>query len=361
MNSTNLTNGTNATVIESYATSHAIEGFIILFLGVLAVLTVLSNGMFLLTFYRDPLKCLRTPSAIFIAGLATANFLTGLIVEPSLVAWTVLSFVSPDSRSFRHFMRFLDAFSLVTITSSFLIMLALGIVQYLLIKHPRVYDKAVSSKSALIGVIFIFIYSIFFAALPEMTGISKDVYYFVDLLVHNTLLTVVLVVLYLVIYCQFRKLAQRHRNSDLEETTEGQGPSIEPSEPEKQRRQAEKDFVYGTIIMTLFLIITVWPLCITLFVSMFYGFTFGIFIAVVVSYFFLLWKFAVDPFVFAWRLRKYRKSLVLVMQRVCPCGKPSVPGAAYKRQGSAVASPVSDHDEDTVDVTIVCDSGQTQL
>lgn len=361
MNSTNLTNGTN---IESHARFYAIEGFLIFCLCVLAVSTVLSNGMFLLTFYRDPLKCLRTPSAIFIAGLATANFLTGLIVEPSLVAWTVFSFISVDNRSLQRFARFLDAFSIVTITSSFLIMLALGIVQYLLIKHPRVYDKAVSSKSSLIGVILILIYSVFFATLPEMTGINREqkaVYYFVDLVVHNTLLTVVLVVLYLLIYFKFRQLAQRHRNSDLEETTEGQGPSIQPSESEKQRRQAEKDFVYGTIIMTLFLIITVWPLIITLFLAMVYGYTWGIFIAMVVSYFFLLWKFAVDPFVFAWRLRKYRKSLVLVMQRVCPCGKPSVPGATYTRQGAAAASPVSDHDEDEMDVTVVEGSGQAEL
>jgi len=358
MNSTNATNVT--TYDDSEAEFHVIGGIFILGLAFLSISTVLTNGMFLLTFYKDPLKCLRTPSAIFIAGLTSANFLTGLIVEPALLGEIVLSFVYGEDRSLSKFYRLAEVLSFVTVTSSFLIMLALGIVQYLLIKHPRVYQRAVSVKSAVIGVIFIFVYSIFFAVLPEMTGINKYVYYLIDLAIHETLLTVALVILYMVIYCAFRKLTQRHRSADLGENAEGQGSSAEQTENEKQRRQAEKDFVIGTITLTLFLIITVWPYCITLFIAMLYDFTLAVFIAVIIAQFFLLWKFALDPFVFAWRLRKYRKSLVLVMQRICPCGKPSVPGARYQRQGSSMAVPQSEPDDDDVDVTVVDSSGQTQ-
>ena len=361
MNATaDLTNGTS----DRNATDYSVNEFnllgVFLFgISFLAVATTLSNGLFLLTFYKDPLKCLRTPSAIFIAGLTSANFLTGLIVEPAFVGVTALSLVSDWNTSLRRFYRFAEAFSFVTITSSFLIMLALGIVQYWLIKYPRFYDKAVSPKSALIGVIFIFVYSIFFAVLPEITGINKFLHYFIDLVVHNTLLTLALVILYLLIFYEFRKLAQRHRSAESEEDSEGQGPSVEQKESEKQRRQAEKDVVYGTIILTLVLIITVWPLCISLFIAVLYDFTVGIFIAIVVSQFFLLWKFVLDPFVFAWRLRKYRKALVMVMQRMCPCGKPSVPGATYRRRGSQMEIPQSEPDDNDVDVTVVDGSSPT--
>ena len=354
----NTTNVTNTSSYEDWdGELHIIGGLYLLALAGLSIATVLSNGMFLWTFYKDPLKCLRTPSAVFLAGLTSANFLTGLIVEPAFVGVIVLSFVYNDSLNLTRYYRFAEAFSFVTITSSFLLMLALGITQFLLIKLPRVYQKATSPKSALIGVIAIFIYSIFFAVLPELTGIDKFVHYFVDLVIHETLLTVVLVILYIVIYCEFRKLAQRHRSADLGESDEGQ----EQTDAEKQRRQAEKDFVFGTIILTVVLIITVWPLCISLFFVMLWDdFSIGLFIAVMVSQLILLWKFAVDPFVFAWRLRKYRKSLVLVVQRACPCGKPSVPGAVYQREGSAMAIPQSEQDDDDVDVTVVDGSGQTQ-
>lgn len=361
MNSTTNSSQTyNGTVFYDASAFDITAYIFIISLLLLAVFTVSSNGLFLVTFYKDPLKCLRTPTAIFIAGLSSANFLTGVIVEPAYVGIflsSIHSGASFDSKSMRVFFRFLEVFSFVTITSSFLIMLALGIVQYLLIKHPRIYNKSVSAKSAVIGIIFIFIYSILFALLPEMTGINKGLLSFINLLIHNMLLTVALVTLYLVVYCQFRKLTERHRNADLQENSEEQGASIEPTESEKQRLQAEKDFVYGTIILTTVLIVTVWPFCICVIIAMVYGFTLAISLLWIISLIILLLKFALDPFVFAWRLRKYRKSLELVWQRMCQCGKPSLPPASYHRGEAEITSRSSEHDDCGVEVTVVDGTG----
>ncbi|KAJ7333830.1 hypothetical protein OS493_015922 [Desmophyllum pertusum] len=90
MNSSTL-NATNTTRGDfNYHLYYTVGIVVILVLSVLAVATVVSNGVFLWTFYKDPLKCLRTPSAIFIAGLTSANFLTGLIVEPALVVFYII-------------------------------------------------------------------------------------------------------------------------------------------------------------------------------------------------------------------------------------------------------------------------------
>ncbi|KAJ7333829.1 hypothetical protein OS493_015921 [Desmophyllum pertusum] len=242
--------------------------------------------------------------------------------------------------------------------TSFLIMLALGIIQYLLVKCPRIYQKFVSPKSALVGVIAIWIYAIFFALLPEMFDVNIGAYYLADLVLHVTILTVVLMVLYIAIYYEFRKLAQRHRNADLGENTEGERSSVEPTESEQQRHRAEKDFVYGTFILTLILIITVWPYCITLYIIS-SGFTWKVYFALVFTNLFLLWKFALDPFVFAWRLRKFRKSLVMTMQTSCLCPKPSLLGATYVREGAAT-SPRSEVDDEDVEVTVVDNRDEVQ-
>lgn len=349
----NSTNATNSTTIYDYKDFYIAEAFVLVVISSLAVATVISNGLFLWTFYKDPLKCLRTPSAIVIAGLTSANFLTGLIVEPAFVAFYLWQYVS-DSEDLAFFIRFAQAFSFITMNTSFLLMLALAIIQYLLIKYPRVYQTTVSPKSAFAGVVVIWIYAIFFALLPEMFDVDDYVYFLADMILHVTLLTVALVILYIAIYYEFRKLAERHRNADME----GERSSLEPSDSEQQRRRAEKDFVYGTFILTLILIITVWPYCISLFILISH-FSVRAFIAVLITQLFLLWKFALDPFVFAWRLRKFRKSLVFAMQRTCCFPKSSLLGATYVREG-ATASPKSEADDEDVDVTVVDNRGQLQ-
>lgn len=347
----NSTNATNTTIHDGeWEAFNTVEAFVIVALTLLAVVTVISNGVFLWTFYKDPLKCLRTPSAIVIAGLTSANFLTGLIVEPAFVAFYLWQYVA-DEEDWSVFLRFAQAFSFVTMNTSFLLMLALAIIQYLLIKYPRVYQKTVSRGTTVCGVIAILIYAILFALLPEMFHVDVYSYFLADMILHVTMLTIVLVILYIAIYFEFRKLAQRHRNSDLAQNTEGEGTAVEPSGSEQQRRQAEKDFVYGTFILTLILIITVWPFCISLYVTM-YSFSIEAYIAVVVTNLFLLWKFAMDPFVFAWRLRKFRKSLVFAIQGSCFCPKTSSLGAVYVRE-EAAATPRPEVDDEDVDVTIV--------
>lgn len=354
----NSTNGTNTTNYGDWEVFNTVEAFTIVALSVLAVATVVSNGVFLWTFYKDPLKCLRTPSAIVIAGLSSANFLTGLIVEPAFVAFYLWQYVA-DQEDWGVFLRFAQAFSFVTMNTSFLLMLALAIIQYLLIKYPRVYQKTVSPKSALVGVIAIWIYAIFFALLPEMFHVNGFAYFLADMILHVTMLTVILVILYIAIYYEFRKLAQRHRNADLGHNTEGQGSVVEPSESEQQRRQAEKDFVYGTFILTLILIITVWPFCLSLYITI-CCFSVEAYIAVMITQLFLLWKFAMDPFVFAWRLRKFRKSLVFAMQGSCLCPKPSLLGAMYVREGAAASPRLEVDDDEDVEVTVVDNRGTAE-
>lgn len=354
----NSTNGTNTTNYGDWEVFNTVEAFTIVALSVLAVATVVSNGVFLWTFYKDPLKCLRTPSAIVIAGLSSANFLTGLIVEPAFVAFYLWQYVA-DQEDWGVFLRFAQAFSFVTMNTSFLLMLALAIIQYLLIKYPRVYQKTVSPKSALVGVIAIWIYAIFFALLPEMFHVNGFAYFLADMILHVTMLTVILVILYIAIYYEFRKLAQRHRNADLGHNTEGEGSVVEPSESEQQRRQAEKDFVYGTFILTLILIITVWPFCLSLYITI-CCFSVEAYIAVMITQLFLLWKFAMDPFVFAWRLRKFRKSLVFAMQGSCLCPKPSLLGAMYVREGAAASPRLEVDDDEDVEVTVVDNRGTAE-
>ena len=320
----------------------------------LAVVTVISNGAFLWTFYKDPLKCLRKPSAIFISGLTSANFVSGLIVEPSFVAFYFRHFLS-HSAEFLQYFSVAQLFAFMTTTTSFLVTLALAIVQYLLIKFPNSYQKIVSPVSAFVGVLSIWIYSLIFGLIPLMSTVNRFAYVLTNLVLHIMIPTVLLVILYIAIYLEFRSRFQV--NSDRR--MEIQQASFQLTESEEQRRKAEKDFAVGTFILTFVLIILVWPFCVSLYMVN-CCFTVRTALAVRIAQLFLLCKFAVDPFLFAWRFQKYRKSLFLAMRSICFCFKPTLPRAIIVRKNEK-NSPKTDEDDDDDDdeegleVTVVRD------
>ena len=52
------------------------------YLSFLSILTTLANGVLLIVLYQDPFRAFRQPPTIFITGLALADFLTGIAVDP---------------------------------------------------------------------------------------------------------------------------------------------------------------------------------------------------------------------------------------------------------------------------------------
>ena len=332
MNST-IEGGSNSSL--NFSPFHAAVVFSRFFFVVLTFSTIVGNGLFLLTFYKDPLKCLRTPSAIFIAGMTFTNFLTGLIVEPVIV----LSRFVDNSKDFVQFFRVVEIFAFITLNTSFFIMLALAVVHFLAISHPRVYEIVVSPKKAIVGIIAIWIYVSLFSLLTTM-GVSFKTFVMVDHVLHTTMLTVILMILYILIYYKFRQISNQQRFMESGEGRSPQQVSGQIGENEQQRRQLEKDFALGTFSLTLLLFVTVWPFGIVLYIwllKLFY-FSFSseeevlrIYVAFLYCQVFLFFKFALDPFVFAWRLKKYRKSLVLSVESTFPCCKPPRPPAVYHR------------------------------
>lgn len=344
-----MSSSSNATYTpEDFDIYYEIDVASIVVMLFLAVVTIFSNGAFLWTFYKDPLKCLRTPSAIFISGLTSANFVSGLIVEPAFVAFYFRHFLS-HSTEFLQYFSVAQCFAFMTTTTSFLVTLALAIVQYLLIKFPIGYQKIVSPVSAFVGVFSIWLYSIIFGLIPLMSTVDRFAYVLTNLVLHIMIPTVLLVILYIAIYLEFRSRFQVNFVGRMV----GQDRSLQPTESEEQRRKAEKEFAVGTFILTFVLIILVWPFCVSLYwVNC--CFTRSAALAVRIAQLFLLCKFAVDPFLFAWRFQKFRKSLFLAMQSICFCFKPTLPHATFVRKKEETI-PQSDDDQEGLEVTVVRD------
>ena len=309
-------------------TLHTLEIITFFYLCFLSFSTVVLNGLVLLTIYKDPLKCLRSPTACFIAGLTSTNFLTGFIVEPMFAGLYIWHYSGADAGSFYDVDRVAEVIAFVTINASLLIILALAVSQYIAVTHSGLYDRIVSRNKAKLGIICIFAYSLLFSVLPEIGAMDLWTFYEVDMYLHTTLISVLLVTIYVVMYCKFRRLWGTSHGAEVRGSQES----------EQNRQQREREFTKMTFILTLFLIVTVWPYAATLYVWQFKSLHYNddltqLIIAFEICRNILFLKFALDPLIFAWRLQKYRKSLVFMLGAVCKCLRRRDAEATVTQQG----------------------------
>ena len=122
---------------------------------ILSPITVISNLLLLLTIYKDPLKCFRTPASYLIIALGCVDFTTGLVIEPLFVAYRLASYLKWSlypGRSYESLLRIGSSISTVGLNLSFLLVLALIWTQFLAITHPQRYRSAITTRRILVFV-----------------------------------------------------------------------------------------------------------------------------------------------------------------------------------------------------------------
>lgn len=307
------------------------------FLSLVALGTVITNGVALVAIFKDPLKCFRNPMATFITGILVSDFLTGLIVEPVLVTTYVLWMRTDlDIDDYEKIIRGSQIINAVTINTSFLTVLALAVSQLLALRWPSVYNQYVTSPLAILGIVCIWIYAVLFALLPEIANISIEIYFFVDLILHTSLISFSLLIIYVVVFFSFKRAMRRH-----EIAAEAQQEDENRQEIPKQK--VEKEFLVGTFLVILVLIITVWPFTISFYVLILRVFKrdytpsfWKLYIAFILFDDILHLKFLLDPIIFVWRLSKYREAINIVCAPIkerlwCCFARGPLPRATYHR------------------------------
>ena len=124
-------------------------------LMILSPITVISNLLLLLTIYKDPLKCFRTPASYLIIALGCVDFTTGLVMEPLFIAYRLASYLKWSlypGRSYVRLLRIGSSISTVGLNLSFLLVLALIWTQFLAITHPQRYRSAITTRRILVFV-----------------------------------------------------------------------------------------------------------------------------------------------------------------------------------------------------------------
>lgn len=318
---------TNTTEAPNWHMYGAVETFSVVFLSFLALGTTVTNGFTLYAIYKDPLKCFRTPLTIFISGILVSDFLTGLIVEPVLAILYSMNYIHI------HLLRTIQIVGMITINTSFFIILALAIAQFMALKVPMVYESWFTNRSSMVIIACIWAYSCTFSILPEIFSMSLWAFYTIDLILNTTLVTIALVIIYILTYIVFRKTNRELGENNAEN---GQRPADQRPADQRAKEQVENDFLKGTFLLTVILIVTVWPFMITLYVWIFNPYVnmaklVEEYSALIICENLLYLKFLWDPLIFIVRVSKYRKAVVMTLTDVlqsCGCGCGCVTGGA---------------------------------
>ena len=178
-----------------------------IFLALVSLAAAVGNGLLLVMIWKDPFKAFRTPTTFFIIGLAVADFLTGIIVCPIQASLSIAGYIGIKRNSL--ILPFLQKaasvatfISLITMNSSYIILLSLTWSQFLAISSPHKHKGLVTKRRAKASLILTWAYTIVFAILY---GVEKTVLFKVDLYVHTTGSLLLLTIAYFCLYKAFKR------------------------------------------------------------------------------------------------------------------------------------------------------------
>ncbi|XP_078370662.1 adrenocorticotropic hormone receptor-like [Oculina patagonica] len=269
----------------------------------LAPFTALGNGFLLLIFYKNSSTLLRTPSNFFIFSMAWANFLTGFVLQP-LLAYRYYSLYL-NNELLIALRKVMSAFSIVTMNASIFSVCAFSWDSFLALTRPIKHRKCVTVRRAKVAIACVWIYQIVFASLL-FTNIPLPLVHQIDLHLNTTLISVLLLLCYVCLYKAFK---QRERKRVRSFNSPRPQSSFRTS---KMSTKMEKRMRMIIFLFTLVTTIPILPVTVVWYVTWYCSEcqqNQQLVLAEKVLNQLVFVKFVLDPFVYAWRLERYRKAL----------------------------------------------------
>ena len=272
-----------------------------IFLALVSLAAAVGNGLLLVTIWKDPFKTFRTPTTFFIIGLAVADFLTGIIVCPIQASLSIAGYIGIKRNSLIFpFLQKAESvatfISLITMNSSYIILLSLTWNQFLAISSPHKHKGLVTKRRAKASLILTWAYTIVFAILY---GVEKTVLFKVDLYVHTTGSLLLLTIAYFCLYKAFKRHMRRLH-------------SLKENNLSRVNRR-QRQFTTVNLLLLIFVIVCSLPITVVSYLHIYHTESnthpLKMKIAHLLSCNMLFLKFALDPLIYAWRLTQYRQAL----------------------------------------------------
>lgn len=173
------------------------------------------------------------------------------------------------------------------------------------------YAQNVTKRRVIICVLAIYVYSVLFSVLPEM-GVSEDAQRKIDNTFHSICLIYFTVIIYILFIAFKKKMAASNRLREDKETNDGS--------KDDRRTDVERKFLTVNFLLITILFLTSQPAAMFWIAKLYSSEDpnrpkFLIINLMVDNLLYL--KLLLDPFVYAWRIPKYRQALMIVLR----CGK----------------------------------------
>ena len=266
-----------------------------------AVLISISNGLLLFALYRDPLKTFRNATAVLVAALGITDFLTGFVTAVDVGICHII-----EATTNRKVMLQAKIISQVTVRASVFIMTMFAVERFIAVAFPYVYRFSITIKKTLFGCVLCWVFAIVTSCLELL--VERNLYDMIFL--YLTFVVPLLTVCFT--YCAscwlMKQKAKRLKTHDARK--------------KKIPRQSTK--VQTQLTKTATLIILVFILSLLPFWSL----------TVVARYckgcakeswFIACYRFsipilysnsALNPLLYAWRMRSYRRSFIALFTDV---------------------------------------------
>ena len=283
-----------------------------IYMIIISFITIVANGLLLLVFLFDPLKIFRNATTYFLVGLAIVDILTAASQEPMYATCFIMMYNKhPDTLSTcTTLLSVGQSISVSAMNASFLIVLAFTITQYIVVNSPLNYARKVTKTRVIICVLAIYVYAILFSVLPEI-GVPEDIQQKIDNIFHSIFLTYLTIIIYILLFVAFKK------KMDASRSLREDGKNTQDRGKDDRQMGVERKFIIVNFLLIAILFLTSQPSAM-LWIFRLYSKEDPdrpkVLIVNLMVDNLLYLKFLLDPFVYAWRIPKYRQALKIVLR-----------------------------------------------
>ena len=272
-----------------------------IYMIIVSFTTIVANGLLLWVFFFDPLKTFKNATTYFLVSLALVDILTALTQEQMYAACFIKMYLR-HLDTVKVCMPLLTIGQTISLDASFLIVLAFTVAQYIVVTSPLNHARKVTKTRVMICVLSIYLYAIVISFSP-LIGIPSYIQFTIELYLFVISICLSLII-YILLYIAFKKKMAVSNNLREDNIQTG----------------VERKFITVNFLLIAILIFCTQPYA-----------TWGVLRLhsvvnlstpkVLITYLFmenlLYLKFLLDPFVYAWRIPKYRQALKIVLR----CGR----------------------------------------
>lgn len=290
--------------------------FFLLSQAILAIListpAVVTNVLLLITVFRDPSRnqpLLRSPVTLLVVNLAMCDLITGAIPCYGSFYYNIALFTGQPKQELFGLRMGVTVTGVVANVVSSCTIAAMSFDRLFAVSSPHQYNARVTKAKIKAFIVVAWIYSLFFSSLTQL-GLSITVAILLYCHIHMSIPLVILPVVYWKTY-----RALRLHNNEVRNLTNGR------EQIDLARKRRERKMVSAFLLVLISFYVTFMPQYIAQNIYLLFPS-----VTETTSYKFFLYasnKFVVlncslNPFIYAWRVPKYKRAFMAVFGR-CVC------------------------------------------